>query len=69
MKVMKFNFLMFLTAALLMKCSSGGKVYGDWVTIFNGKDLTGWMPKFTGEEYGVNYKNTFRIEDGKIGFL
>ncbi|MEM9020633.1 MAG: DUF1080 domain-containing protein [Planctomycetota bacterium] len=37
-----------------------------FVSIFNGKDLTGWTPKFVGQELGVNYNNTFRVEDGAI---
>lgn len=39
---------------------------GEWITMFNGKDLTGWTPKFTGQELGVNYKDTFRVVDGKL---
>ncbi len=35
-----------------------------FVSIFNGKDLTGWTPKIAGEELGVNYKDTFVVEDG-----
>lgn len=38
----------------------------EWVTIFNGKDLTNWKIKFRGHETGNNYKNTFRVEDGAI---
>jgi len=38
----------------------------EWIPIFNGNDLTGWSPKFTGQEYGVNYLNTFRVKDGKL---
>lgn len=37
-----------------------------WKTIFNGKDLTGWSPKFTGHEYGENYLNTYQVKDGKL---
>lgn len=37
---------------------------GQWVSLFNGKDLTGWTPKIKGYELGDNYKNTFRVEDG-----
>ena len=37
---------------------------GKWVTLFNGKDLTGWTPKITGHPLGENTHNTFRIEDG-----
>lgn len=39
---------------------------GVWVPIFNGKDLEGWTPKFRGSPAGVNYKNTFRVENGLL---
>lgn len=39
---------------------------GEWTQLFNGKDLTGWTPKFKGEDLGTNYKNTFRVEDGLL---
>ncbi len=35
-----------------------------WIQLFNGKDLKDWTIKITGYEVGVNYKNTFRVEDG-----
>ena len=35
-----------------------------WVSIFNGKDLTGWTPKIAGYELGDNFANTFRVKDG-----
>ena len=38
----------------------------DLETIFNGKDLTGWTPKIRHHAAGVNFANTFRVEDGKI---
>ena len=37
-----------------------------WISLFNGKDLTGWTPKFKGHPAGVNYNNTFRVEDGLL---
>ncbi|MGV8134380.1 MAG: DUF1080 domain-containing protein [Mangrovibacterium sp.] len=37
-----------------------------WISLFNGKDLNDWIVKFTGYEPGVNYKNTFRVEDGLL---
>jgi hypothetical protein len=37
-----------------------------WISLFNGRDLEGWIPKFAGSESGVNVKNTFRVEDGLI---
>lgn len=37
-----------------------------WICMFNGEDLTGWTPKFSGYELGENYNDTFRVEDGKL---
>lgn len=37
-----------------------------WISLFNGKDLTGWTPKIRGYKAGENYNNTFRVEDGVI---
>lgn len=38
----------------------------EWISLFNGENLDGWTPKFTGHEVGVNFKNTFRVEDGLL---
>ncbi len=35
-----------------------------WINLFNGEDLSNWVPKFTGHELGVNYRDTFRVENG-----
>lgn len=37
-----------------------------WVSLFNGKDLEGWMPKIAGHPSGENFADTFRVEDGVI---
>jgi hypothetical protein len=36
----------------------------EWIQLFNGKDLTGWVPKITGYELGDNFGDTFRVENG-----
>ena len=38
----------------------------NWIQLFNGKDLNNWEIKFKGYELDVNYKNTFRVEDGML---
>src|SRR5688572_2508041 len=38
----------------------------DWIQLFNGKSLEGWTPKFATQDLGVNYRNTFRVEDGLL---
>lgn len=37
-----------------------------WKSLFNGKNLDGWVPKFNGFKLGINYKNTFRVENGVL---
>lgn len=39
---------------------------GKWVSLFNGKDLTGWTPKIRYHDVGDNFANTFRVEDGLL---
>jgi len=39
---------------------------GGWISLFNGRDLEGWIPKFAKSDAGVNYKNTFRVENGVL---
>lgn len=36
----------------------------DWQMLFNGVDLEGWTVKIHHHETGVNFGNTFRVEDG-----
>ncbi len=38
----------------------------DWIQLFNGKDLEGWIPKITGYEVGENFGDTFRVENGVL---
>lgn len=52
-----------LIALLAFACAPKGKKE-QWVSLFNGKNLDGWTPKISGYEAGVNYKNTFRVEEG-----
>jgi hypothetical protein len=39
---------------------------GTWVSLFNGKDLTGWIPKIRGYDLGDNHADTFRVQDGLL---
>lgn len=39
---------------------------GRWVQLFNGKDLSGWIPFVRHNAVGENYGNTFRVEDGVL---
>jgi len=37
---------------------------GEWISLFNGKDLEGWTLKVTGSKCGENPLNGFRVDDG-----
>lgn len=37
-----------------------------WVSLFDGESLDGWIPKIRGHELGENFANTFRVRDGQI---
>jgi hypothetical protein len=45
---------------------SAARPAGPWIQLFNGTNLDGWTPKFTGYPLGSNYNNTFRVEDGLL---
>ncbi len=40
--------------------------FGQWISLFNGKDLSGWIPKIKGYPVGENFGNTFRVENGVL---
>ncbi len=39
---------------------------GEWISLFNGKNLDGWTVKIVGEKAGEDSRNTFRVEDGLL---
>ena len=39
---------------------------GEWIQLFNGKNLDGWKVKLTGYELNDNFGDTFRVEDGVL---
>lgn len=47
-------------------CSTEQNKGDQWISLFNGKDLEGWIVKVHHHEPGVNFGNTFRAEDGMI---
>jgi hypothetical protein len=36
----------------------------EWIQLFNGRNLDGWVPKIAGYPLGENYADTFRVENG-----
>jgi len=39
---------------------------GEWIQLFNGKNLEGWTPKITKHDVGENFGDTFRVVDGLL---
>ena len=69
---MKFS-IGVLCAVLFSMCgfnaanaAEGNYPKGEWVSLFNGKDLTGWTPKIRYYEPGDNNGDTFRVRDGLL---
>lgn len=57
----------FLTLTFSTFCQSFAKMEeGKWVSIFNGENLNDWTIKFSGQDVGVNFRDTFRVEDGML---
>lgn len=61
-----FNILaLCLSFILFINCKTEKKEKEEkWISLFNGKDLSGWTPKINGYELGDNVMNTFIVEDG-----
>jgi len=67
MKVYLFHLCLCFLIACSSKDTSQQAVQEDgWQVLFNGKDLSGWIPKLHHHEVGENYANTFRVVDGAI---
>ena len=61
-----YVFTLLLLASVLYACKSSKGHKNEWHSLFNGKDLDGWVAKFHHHELGDNYANTFRVHDGAI---
>jgi len=67
-------FILFTLTAVLCSCGTPANemetmpeaAEGNWQPMFNGRDLTGWTPKFAGRPVGENYLNTFVWEDDML---
>lgn len=69
MRFRLFSFLAFLV--MVSACATNGARKGsggdsEWRSLFNGKDLEGWVVKIHHHNVGENYANTFRVVDGAI---
>ncbi len=61
-KIFLVGFLIFLVGCAPQKQTPDD----EWIQLFNGHDLDDWIVKVHHHESGVNFGNTFRVEDGLI---
>ncbi len=64
-----FKTILFLSIILMIFSFTSKKSktnQNEWQTLFNGKNLEGWLVKFYHHDLGDNYAKTFRVTDGKI---
>lgn len=54
------------TAIIFVAAQFSNAQENKWVSIFNGENLDGWTIKFSGQDVGVNFRDTFRAEDGMM---
>ncbi|PHZ86614.1 3-keto-disaccharide hydrolase [Paremcibacter congregatus] len=57
---------LFSLALLFNSVTNAGAEDKKWINLFNGKDLDGWVIKFTGHDLGENYQKTFQVKDSKL---
>ena len=55
-----------LEAGFFQRVAEGGDEKGEWIQLFNGKNLDGWTPKIRNEDFGEDARRTFRAEKGVI---
>ena len=62
---MRRAIIMLTSFLMTVSCTNRGSKAEkeEWIQLFNGKDLDGWIIKIKGSPLNVNYKNTFRVED------
>jgi hypothetical protein len=57
-------FYLLFSATFLLPSANAQE--GEWIDLFNGENLDNWLIKFTGQELGINFRDTFQVEDGLL---
>lgn len=63
---MKKLLYLLLLSPLIIACQSNNPDQEEWIDLFNGKDLDGWVIKTAKHPLGENFNNTVRVEEGLI---
>lgn len=59
-------FLLVFILSIVQGRAQGNVHEEEWISLFNGKDLSGWIIKVAGIPLNENYKNTFRVVDSVL---
>ena len=61
---------LFLQFSVLSSFAESASTKNEWIPLFDGKSLDGWIPKIRYRALGKNHGNTFRVEEGllKVGY-
>jgi hypothetical protein len=60
-----FHLIRLITVGLISSLATLAQAEeSKWVSLFNGKDLSGWTIKIAKRPLGENFADTFRVEDG-----
>lgn len=54
------------TCCLLLSSMAAFAQKGQWIQLFNGKDLKDWNVKISKHALNENYGNTYRVENGRL---
>ncbi len=66
-KFLNYSLLLFFISGCTQQTYTQQKTkQAEWVALFNGRDTDDWIVKIHHHEVGVNFGNTFRVEDGII---
>src|SRR5437879_1265022 len=60
------TFPLCLAAAVGLTLLAAVRADDGWISMFNGKDLSGWKSNAATEDKPDEKKNTFSVEDGKL---
>jgi hypothetical protein len=60
------KFLVVTSIFVLTGCTTNKQENSEWITLFNGKDLDDWVVKIQHYDVGVNFGNTFSVQDSVI---
>lgn len=66
--MIKAIFFVVITLLAVLACNAPRKseVKNEWIQLFNGVDINDWIVKVHHHDTGVNFGNTFRVEDGMV---